>query len=139
MFEDRSIRKWQEEFKQGMFEEKDVDTQINAGWFDWFCEEILLPSKTEKLGKIVVQLQDSKRVTLDTMYVFFKNNCPAMDPLYDDFRICDRKTQEVLYTVAVDDKREEEKYTVYGRENDFERSLASFNRVDTLVEWLNMN
>ena len=41
-----------------------------------------------------------KDVDLDSTYVFFKNNCPMDGPLYDDFRICDIESGNVLYTVT---------------------------------------
>jgi hypothetical protein len=64
---------------------------------------------------VVCKLTDSKRVNLDKMYVFFKNNCPMRGPLYDDFRICDKEDGKVLYTVVLKDPRSEGKplWTVY--------------------------
>ena len=52
----------------------------------------------------------------------FKNNCPCNGSLYDDFRICDVKTGEVIYTIVPSDgfKKTKGKAIVWGRENDFE-------------------
>jgi len=32
-------------------------------------------------------------------FVFFKNNCPGQGRLYDDFRICDIETGDVVFCV----------------------------------------
>jgi hypothetical protein len=55
----------------------------------------------------------------DKHYVFFKNNCPMRGPLRDDFRICDRETGDVLFTVTPTTGRVE----VWGSENHFSEAL----------------
>lgn len=90
-------------------------------WYDWFCRESSLENKGKKLLQKLRTIADSKKFDNDKTYVFFKNNCPCIGSLYDDFRICDIETGDVLYTVipASGHKCNKGKAEVWGRENDF--------------------
>ena len=81
-----SVREFIERFDNGEFDSSDVDTQIDAGWYDWFCKSSSLRNKTLKLAPIVKRLAKSDKIDIDNMYVWFKNNCPAYGNLYDDIR-----------------------------------------------------
>lgn len=109
-------------FLDGQFE----DNAIDAGWYDWFCKNESLRNKTCALGKKVIQLLPSKKIDGENMYVFFKNNCPMVGSLYDDFRICDMETGDVIYTIIPRSgmKIEDGAALVYGRENDFDEPLV---------------
>jgi len=74
---------------------------VKSLWYDWFCEEKGLFNRGKRLWSAAKSIVDSPKFKADETYVFFKNNCPAADfPLYDDFRICDIKSGDVLYTVT---------------------------------------
>jgi hypothetical protein len=47
--------------------------------------------------------------------------------LYDDFRICDIETGGVKYTITPKDTWEKGQASVYGRDNNFEKSLVVGN------------
>lgn len=132
-----TTRQWQEAFVAGKFDDPSVRTQCEAGWYDWFCKDTSLARKTQKLGKIVSKVKDGGKVNLDASYVWFKNNCPLCGPLYDDFRFADIGTGDVIFTIAVDDKREDFKYSVWGRENGFQGPIIGFANSRDLVKWLN--
>jgi len=119
-------------FLDGQYETNSVKTQISAGWYDWFCQDTSLRNKTRKLGKKVVQLLPSKKIDGENMYVFFKNNCPMAGSLYDDFRICDMETGDVIYTIIPSCGLNENrgKSIVYGKENDFFEPLVEGNWKD---------
>jgi hypothetical protein len=87
-------------FDDGEFDSNDRDVQINAGWYDWFCKDSSLASKTQKLYKKLKQIADSKKFDKNTTYVFFKNKCPMSGSLYDSFSICNIKTGDLLYWVT---------------------------------------
>lgn len=128
-----SIKNFLSKFDAGEFSSPDRDTQCAAGWYDWFCKDSFLRSKTYALTAKLKSIVNSPKINKDTMYVFFKNNCPLTGPLYDDFRICDIETGDVIWTVTpsrgdrcpdcggwcVNGKAE-----LYGRENSFASPLA---------------
>ena len=42
-----TIREWKENFEKGEFDSKNTNTQIKAGWYDWFCADSSLLRKTK--------------------------------------------------------------------------------------------
>jgi hypothetical protein len=114
-------------FLRGEFLGTDVKTQIEAGWYDWFCRDTSLKSKTQALGKKMLQLMKSDKIDTDKHYVWFKNNCPMYGRLYDDFRIADMETGDVIYTIipSCGHEREKGQAQVWGRENDFQGPLVT--------------
>lgn len=135
-----TTRRFIERFNNGDFDAQDVSIQCEAGWYDWFCKDRSLRNKTKTLGNIIKQIKDGGKVDLDKTYVFFKNNCPVCGGLYDDFRICDIETGEVLINVNVANPYDDKRYAVYGRfpEGDFwDMPYVEFNGCKELVGWLN--
>ena len=65
---------------------------------------------------------------------FFKNNCPCNGSLYDDFRICDIDTGDVIYTITPSSghKVDEGAASVWGKENEFENELVNGTWQDVL-------
>ena len=92
-----SIKTFTERFKRGDFNYSSTIIQCDAGWYDWFCKDYALAGKTKKLGAKVCKIANSKRFNKETSYVFFKNNCPVVGPLYDQFSICDIESGDVLF------------------------------------------
>lgn len=125
---DRPIREWIVKFNNGDFDAPDVGTQCDAGWYDWFCRDTSLAKKTQVLGNLVKQIAQSSKIDQDTMYVFFKNNCPMCGKKYDSFSFCDIETGGVIYWVTkcdgFDNTPNGKRAQVYGRENDFEKALV---------------
>lgn len=93
------------------------------GFYDWFCKDSSLKNKAKTLvGRLQTILKNNKRFNPNTTYVFFKNNCS--NKLYDDFRICNIKTGEVLYTVTPRDPHENGKASIWSCENKFKEPLV---------------
>jgi hypothetical protein len=134
--EERIVREWINKFKQGDFDHNDWDTQVEAGWYDWFCKDTSLANKTKRMGSIIKQIKPGGRIDFDNMYVWFKNNCPINGPLYDDFRFADRATRNVMYNVAIESPHYDRRYTVFGRENHFKEPLFESNSSKELIAWL---
>ena len=141
-----NLRTWIKKFNNDDYTSADRKTQIEAGWYDWFCRDSSLRSKTYKLGKIINRIRDGGKVNLDTTYVFFKNNCPMVGPLYDDFRLCSLENGNVLFTITIDSPHDPDfKYTVFGHDKNGvghwgttkTDNLFQCNNVRELLHWLN--
>lgn len=129
-----NITSWVAQFRAGAFDAPDRVTQIKAGWYDWFCKDTSLARKTQTLGKKLNAVMHSPRFNVDECYVFFKNNCPMVGPLYDDFRICDIKTGDVIFTIIPKEPRSG-KCEVWGRGNGFDGPMFSADKWSEVVKW----
>ena len=120
-----SIKEWIKNFNKGKYDAADRDTQIEAGWYDWFCDDYFLRDETQNLGEKLTRIYLSEKIDADNQYVFFKNNCPMNGSLYSDFRICDMKTGDVVFTITPSSGHTVDKCKghVWGKENDFEKAL----------------
>lgn len=137
MKETISINAWVNRFDQGDFEGPGRMTQITAGWYDWFCLDKSLAAKTKKLGSMVKAIASSPRFNPETSYVWFKNNCALHGngtKLYDDFRIADRATGDIIFTIIPKDPRSG-MCEVWGRDNDFEGPIMATPKWADVVEW----
>ena len=132
-----NVFEWQQNYKNGMYDAPDFTTQVNAGWYDWFCKETSLATRLKKMAKLVLQVRRGGKIDLDNMYVWFKNNCPLCGPLYDDFRFADIETGDTMFTIKIDDKRTDAKYEVWCIKNDFKEAYISFDNSRELINWLN--
>ncbi|HPG43894.1 MAG TPA: hypothetical protein PLJ98_08830 [Acholeplasmataceae bacterium] len=133
-----NLATWIRKFNDGDFDSRDVQTQIEAGWFDWFCKDTSLANKTKRLGNIIKQIKAGGKVDLETSYVWFKNNCPLNGPLFDDFRIADIETNNNLFVVQIDCLWNDSKYTVYERLDGFDKPAFKTNSSRELVKWFNV-
>lgn len=135
------VHRWIDEFLEGNFDSSDVRTQINAGWYDWFCKDSSLVKKTAKMGNIIKQVREGGKVNLSDWYVWFKNNCPLNGPLYDDFRFASLETGDVMFTIQINCCWNKHRYTVYGRtldgEGHWDEPLFESDSLRDLVKWLN--
>ena len=94
-------------------------------FYDWFCKPSSLRNKSWKLMKQVKTfLKHNPQIDLLTHHVFFKNNCPMNGPLYDDFRICNIETGDVVYTV-IPKCGHSGLAEIWGRENDFKGPIKT--------------
>ncbi len=141
MSERINVAEWQNNFVNGLYENRNRKTQINAGWYDWFCRDSSLAAKTEKMGNIIRQVKAGGKVNLKGWYVWFKNNCPMSGPLYDDFRFADLETGDVQFTIQINCCWNKSRYAVFGRtpdgEGHWDEPLFETNSQRELVKWLN--
>lgn len=112
-----------EAFKNGNIIDSEGRSNHCHNFYDWFCNESSLERKSIKLMNQVKRWVKFRNTDTDKVYVFFKNNCPMVGPLYDDFRICDRETGDVIWTV-VPKCGHSGKAEVWGRQNNFQGPIA---------------
>jgi len=127
MRDETNLSEWVEKFDNREFVPNLVEVQIEAGWFDWFCADEALGNKTKKLAAKLKQIMESEKIDCENSYVFFKNNCPMLGSLYDDFRICDIESHDVIYTITPSVGYDHKKGVaeVWGKENVFKEPLIS--------------
>lgn len=107
-------------------------------FYDWFCKDSSIERKSRSLMPKVKLFAKLKNIDLEKTYVFFKNNCPVGGSLYDDFRICDLETGNVIYTVTPKNghKSKKNQAEIWGQENDFNEPLAIAKNWTELLETL---
>jgi hypothetical protein len=127
-----TLKQQLEAFDQGKF----LDSKGSESWcynfYDWFCKEKALKAKSEKLFKMVKRWVKKRNTDTDKVYVFFKNNCPMNGPLYDDFRICDLETGDVIWNVTPKSGHSG-LAEVWGRENDFKSPIVTGKTMNEIL------
>jgi len=121
-----TVRAFIRNYENGKYQSPDKDTMIDAGWFDWFCEDEELKPRLDAMFPKIEQIATSSKIDIDNMFVFFKNNCPLDGEIYDDFRFCEMRSGDVVYTITPESGHERIKgrSEVWGKENNFKEELA---------------
>ena len=121
-----SIKQFIKNYEKGKYNNPDTNTMIDAGWHDWFCDDAELKPRLDAMFPKVKEIAHSSKINMDTMFVFFKNNCPGIGDIYDDFRFCEMECGDVVYTIVPASGHEKSKgqASVCGRENEFKVALA---------------
>ena len=122
----KTLREQLEAFKEGNILNYDGGiNDWNSNFYDWFCKDTSLENKAHKLFNQVAKFVASRPdIDLDKHYVFFKNNCPFNGPLYDDFRIVDSESGDILFTV-VPKCGHSGLAEIWGKENDFQGAIKT--------------
>lgn len=132
-----SVRQWQEQFRAGAYESKDLKVQCAAGWYDWFCRDEALAGRLKKISRVVMGITDP--YILDNYYVWFKNNCPVVGDLYDDVRFeplsGDRDGK--YFVVSLDSPYESRRWTLFTERYDFGAPEYECENVRDMVKYIN--
>jgi len=119
-----SLKEQLEAFENGKYLDADGQESTCFNFYDWFCKDTSLEKKSKRLFTMVKRWVKERNTDTEKVYVFFKNNCPMNGPLYDDFRICDLETGNVIFTV-IPKCSHSGKAEVWGRQNDFNGAIVT--------------
>ena len=137
MRENISVRQWQVLYRAGAFDSKDRAVQCEAGWYDWFCQDEALAGRLKQIAPVVMGITDP--FILDNYYVWFKNTCPMVGPLYDDARFeplaGGRNGQYFL--VIKDSPHEAYKWALYTERHGFERPEFQCDNARDMIRYVN--
>jgi hypothetical protein len=113
-----------EAFEKGIFLDSEGEDSWCFNFYDWFCKDTSLERKARSLyAKVKKFLKANPQIDTTKVYVFFKNNCPMVGPLYDDFRICDLENDGNIMFTVVPKCGHSGKAEIWGRKNNFEGPL----------------
>ena len=128
-----TLKQQLEAFERGQY--LDSDGKVDSSCFvfyDWFCRDESLQRKSTKLfSKVKRFVKANPELDTEKVYVFFKNNCPMVGRLYDDFRICNIEDGDVQYTV-VPKCSHSKKAEIWGRTN--EGKFGMLKNADTYTK-----
>lgn len=132
-----SIREWQNNFCMGVYSNDSVETQIDAGWYDWFCEDEELISRLNALAEIILDITNPN--ILDNYYVWFKNNCPLVGDLYDDVRFepLSGERDGKYFLVTKDSPHDNKRYAIYTERFSFTDPEYECESKDEVVSYIN--
>ena len=132
-----SIREWQKRDKAGEFSSKARSVQCEVGWYDWFCRDEALAGRLKKLAPVIMGITEP--FILDNYYLWLKNNCPMVGPLYDDVRFepLEGERDGKYFLVALNSPHESQKWSLITERFGFDKPEYECDDVRNMVKWIN--
>lgn len=137
MNQEISVRHWQENFQSGTYSDNSFMTQVSAGWYDWFCSDDELPDRLKEIAQVVMGITDP--FILDNYYVWFKNNCPVVGPLYDDVRfepLADGRNGK-YFVVSLDSPHENSTWALFTERHGLDEAEFGCDNVREMIQYIN--
>jgi hypothetical protein len=137
---EKTLRDWLKDWNYETVKNGGRAAAIELGFYDWFCSDSSLVNRIAKMVPLLRLVAKSGLVDTEKTYVFFKNNCPVNGTVYDDFRICDIETGDVIYTITPRSGHfsADGQANVWGAANNFAEPLFEGTR-DELKAWIKNN
>ena len=137
MRENISVGEWQTLYRAGAFDSKDRAVQCEAGWYDWFCRDEALASRLKQIAPVVMGITDP--FIQDNYYVWFKNNCPMVGPLYDDVRFEPLTVERdgKYFMVAKASPHEKAKWALYTERCGFDEPEFQCANIREMIRYVN--
>lgn len=137
MPEEISVRQWQEKFQAGVFDSKDLDTQRQAGWWDWHCHWDALAGRLKRIAPVVTGIREP--IILDNYSLWFANvRSAGRKAVYDrvQFESLDDKSGEKIFRVEFGNPNDPNKWTLYTKRFGFAAPEYGCNRVRDMVQYI---
>lgn len=131
----RTVRDWIQKFNNGEFEDDLLETQIEAGWYDWFCgQEELLP-KLKKMAEIIIEIKN--QYILDNYEIRLYNRYPIDYSFYDEISFHPLNQKENCFlSIKIDSPYTKNKYLLESWSIEKKKEW-NFETKEALLDFLN--
>lgn len=76
-----TVRQWQENYRAGAYNGRDIETQRAAGWRHWCCRGDALAGRLRLIAPVILGVSDP--LILDNYFISLTNNIGQEDLIYD--------------------------------------------------------
>jgi len=122
-------------FREGKHLDSDGKESLCHNFYDWFCKTTSLKAKADRLFRLTEKAARALNVDQEKHYVVFKNNCPMGGPLYDDLRICNIETGDVIWNLTPKSGHSG-KAELWGAKNEWKEPIAIASTATDLLKML---
>ena len=111
------------------------------GFFDWFCTDKGLAGRASRIAPKIVKVlkanETGKWFDESKIKLLLKNNCPMDGQLYDDFRVCDKESGDVIFTVIPSSGHNHisGNCILWGSLNDFSEEIMNTSNFQEIVDF----
>jgi hypothetical protein len=108
---------------------------LESLWYDWFCRKSSLTNRGKRMLGQLKTISKSTKFDNDKCYVFFTNNLSGTGYLYDEFKICDIETGNVIYSILPTGWANDGYPEVWGVDNNFDEPIFKTESWKELKAW----